>query len=48
MFGDEEAKNQMFQYIASKVPLGHMGKAEDVANSVVYLASEQASYINGS
>ncbi len=47
MFGDEETKNQMIQHIESKIPLGHMGKAEDVANSVVYLASEQAAYING-
>lgn len=29
------------------VPLGRMGQAEDVANAVCFLASEEASYITG-
>lgn len=30
-----------------KVPLGRMGRAEEIAASVVYLASEAASYVTG-
>jgi NAD(P)-dependent dehydrogenase (short-subunit alcohol dehydrogenase family) len=32
----------------AKVPLGRLGQPEDVANAVVYLASDLASYITGS
>lgn len=31
----------------SKVPLGRLGLAEDIANVVLFLASEQATYIHG-
>ncbi len=30
-----------------EVPLGHLADAEDVANAVLYLASEEAKFING-
>ena len=30
-----------------EVPLGRFGTAEDVANAVLYLASEEASFVNG-
>lgn len=33
--------------MAAKVPLGRMGKPEDIANTYAFLASEEASYING-
>jgi NAD(P)-dependent dehydrogenase (short-subunit alcohol dehydrogenase family) len=39
---DEE--NQAF---AEKTPLGRLGTAEDVANAVVFLASDEASFITG-
>ena len=32
---------------ARAVPLGHMGKAEDVAEAVAFLASEGAGFITG-
>ena len=35
------------QAILSQIPLGRMGEAEDVANAVAFLASEEASYITG-
>jgi 3-oxoacyl-[acyl-carrier protein] reductase len=33
--------------ILASVPLGRMGKAEDIANAVKFLSSEDASYITG-
>ena len=39
----EKNKEMMLQ----SIPLGRMGLAEDVANAVCFLASEDASYING-
>ena len=33
--------------MASKVPVAHLGTTEDVANAVLFLASEEAAYING-
>ncbi len=39
----KEAREQML----ARVPLGHAGQPEDVANAVVFLASTEASYITG-
>ncbi len=43
MFKDPLKKQQRFD----EVPLGRLATAEDVANSVLYLASDEASFING-
>ncbi|KKB96289.1 3-oxoacyl-[acyl-carrier-protein] reductase FabG [Candidatus Arcanobacter lacustris] len=40
--GEEQRAN-----LFNKIPAGCFGKAEDVANAVVFLASEESSYING-
>ncbi len=39
----EEAKRQMEQ----RIPLGRLGRPEELANVVVFLASEAASYVTG-
>jgi 3-oxoacyl-[acyl-carrier protein] reductase len=39
----EEAKT----YMLGQVPLGRIGQPEDVAHAVVFLCSEEASYITG-
>jgi len=33
--------------LASQIPLGRLGQAEDIAHAVIYLASDRASYITG-
>ncbi|MDD3903828.1 MAG: glucose 1-dehydrogenase [Sphaerochaeta sp.] len=43
MFKDPIKKQQRLD----EVPLGRLAKASDVANAVVYLASDEASFING-
>jgi 3-oxoacyl-[acyl-carrier protein] reductase len=33
--------------LQNQIPLGHLGKPQDIANAVVYLASPGASYVTG-
>jgi 3-oxoacyl-[acyl-carrier protein] reductase len=39
--------DQQKDAIAARIPLGRMGKAEEIAAAVVYLASEEAAYVTG-
>jgi NAD(P)-dependent dehydrogenase (short-subunit alcohol dehydrogenase family) len=43
----DEAIAQTYETIKAGIPLKRIGKPEDVANLVAFLASEEASYING-
>ena len=38
-----EARNA----IDAKIPAGRMGKTQDIANACMFLATEEAAYING-
>jgi 3-oxoacyl-[acyl-carrier protein] reductase len=38
---------KVIKALENKVPMGHLGKPEDVANAFAFLASDDASYING-
>ena len=42
-----ERRESFEQYIQSEVPLQRFGRPEEIANAVVFLASERASFITG-
>ena len=42
------AVEQLYAEMAKDIPLGRVGRAEEVANAIAFLASEAASYITGS
>ena len=46
MLSDMSAEK--FNYMKSRIPMGRLGLAEEVANVVCFLASDRASYITGS
>jgi len=39
--------DKVMQSIISRVPLGRLGKPEEIANTYAFLASDEASFING-
>jgi NAD(P)-dependent dehydrogenase (short-subunit alcohol dehydrogenase family) len=42
-----EQKEGLFAHLASNVPMGRIGEPEEIAKAVAFLASEDASFING-
>jgi glucose 1-dehydrogenase len=43
-----EINNEKLNAALKNIPLGRLGKAEDVANLVAFLASSEADYTTGS
>lgn len=43
---DEDVRNFKREF-AKTIPVGHMGKAEDIAYAALYLASDESSYVVG-
>ena len=43
----EKIDEKFKETIISKIPSARLGEPEDIANAVLFLASEQSDYING-
>ncbi|MFZ5946110.1 MAG: SDR family NAD(P)-dependent oxidoreductase [Bacillota bacterium] len=39
---------KVYDYITKKIPMGRLGRIEDIAGAVVFLASDAANYVTGS
>jgi NAD(P)-dependent dehydrogenase (short-subunit alcohol dehydrogenase family) len=48
VFGEGDQLNQKkINEFSKKIPLKRFGKPEEVANAIIFLASDEASYITG-
>ena len=46
--GPDKAQQQgLLDYLTTQVPLGRMGQPEDIAKAAVFLASDDAAFVNG-
>lgn len=47
VFGGGEQAEATKAYVASQIPLGRVGQPEEIAKVVLFLASDEASFVNG-
>ncbi|WP_377805995.1 SDR family oxidoreductase [Azospirillum sp. A29] len=46
--GDDKDQQQgLLDYLASRIPLGRVGESEEIAKATLFLASDDASFVNG-
>jgi NAD(P)-dependent dehydrogenase (short-subunit alcohol dehydrogenase family) len=38
---------EQVQYVKNSIPLGRLGRPEDIASAIVYLSSEDGEYVTG-
>ncbi len=48
MTAERRADPDYYQLTVSRIPLGRYGQPEDVAYGVLYLASDESSFVTGS
>jgi NAD(P)-dependent dehydrogenase (short-subunit alcohol dehydrogenase family) len=46
--GDSEEAKAFRAYITTSTPMGRLGRAEEIASAIAFLASDDASYVTGS
>jgi NAD(P)-dependent dehydrogenase (short-subunit alcohol dehydrogenase family) len=43
-----DAAEAFYERILAAIPMGHLGQATDIANAVLFLASNESRYMTGS
>lgn len=44
---DTDARQGLADYLAAQIPMGRLGEPEEIASAAVFLASDDASFVNG-
>ena len=47
LFGGGDQAQGVKDYLAAQIPLGRVGQPEEIAQAVLFLASDEASFVNG-